>query len=182
MQKTSQNLIDDFYRGQLRRMHRLVIAMVILFMVMISFLVWLKIDQNRSNKRLGDVISTLQKFVEVESSNQDKTNAEIRNSHSQLFKAMSCLLILHDSHAITDPTISIEECQKTASEINTMSHNAPQTSSPAAPTAQSAPVIIRTGQTPPPAPTAPQENIVQRAGGSIMNTVKAVTNFVKNLL
>lgn len=176
--KTSNQLIRDFYKGQLKRMHKLVYFMVVLILINIAGLGWVLWNQHQSNNTQTGIINTLQKYVEQTVQNQAVTNAKIEDSHAKLFKAMACLLILHDSHAITDPTVSLEECQKTANEISSMATSPAQTTP-----VQNQPSIPADSNPQPKAASGgpsqpPSQNLLQKAGGAIMNIVHKVTDLL----
>lgn len=152
--KNSQDLLAEFYAGQLKRMRRLVLFLVICIFLISGTMAWMAAEQHKSNAALTE-------YIQGNTQRMVTRNNELEAQHEKLFKAISCLLILHDAHAISDPAVSTEECQKAARETNNelLNQSSMQTSpSDSLGELPSTTSNTSTSSAAPPQPTPPSEN------------------------
>lgn len=127
MTTSSDKLINDFYKGQARRMERLVQFMLAVFVLTLGFLIWVKVDTNHLINSLKEQNAA----SATRSATRDAQLKDIADGISNLGKSnndlLLCLLSLHDPDHFGSLTANVD-CQATVDSVSKTQQAAQATS------------------------------------------------------
>lgn len=114
----SDQLVQDFYKGQARRYKLLAIGLALVIVLNVVGLFYLRAEQRKSNDNLNTIATTLSGYVTGYQDRADQRSKELQEQHDKLYKAIVCLVALHDSQQLSEAAES--ECRSAADEVGQM--------------------------------------------------------------
>lgn len=170
----SDELVRDFYKGQAKKYKTLVVFLVIIILLNIVGLFYLRSEQRTSNDRLEDIGHTLTTYVKGTDARIDERNRLLQEQHDKLYKAIVCLVALHDAEQLSEEAES--ECRQAAEEVHNMDSTiiSPEASPQSSTTAPQEP----SNSPPAPTPTNPQPD----SPGPLQSLWQMVTQPVDDLI
>lgn len=168
----SDELVRDFYKGQAKRYKLLVFGLVCILLLNIAGLFYLRAEQRRSNRNIENIANTISNDIDGREERLKERDESLQAQHERLYKAVLCVIALHDSSALNAETSA--ECERSLNDMNNMSSTITPVTSQPSPQAT---------QEPPDSPSAPStSNPPSSSPGPLQSLWQIITQPVSDIL